>query len=188
LRTGEISAYRTQPYDSDFERGERASSDHCTKRSRARLAMIDRSLVGHTFQPVHTRVDADGVRRFAAAIGDTDPVYYDEAVAIERGFRSIPIPPTYVFSLKHHALSPEHALETLGIDAGSGKLLHAEQSFSYHRPICVGDELTFVERVADVYEKKGGSLRFMVLETIVTDQFDEEVAAIRHTEVLRVDP
>ncbi|MET0984669.1 MAG: MaoC family dehydratase N-terminal domain-containing protein [Steroidobacteraceae bacterium] len=149
--------------------------------------MIDRSSIGREFPAVQARVEADGVRAFARSIGETDPIYFDHDAAVARGYRGIPAPPTYAFCLKLNTVSPEHTLESLGVHAGSGQLLHAEQSFSYKQPICVGDELTFRERVADVYEKKGGSLIFIVLETIVSNSQGQEAQRIRHTEVLRVD-
>jgi hypothetical protein len=149
--------------------------------------MIDRSLIGYEFPPTHARVEAAGVSAFARAIGETDRVYFDRDEAIARGYRNIPVPPTYAFILKHCSADPESRLATLGITGGSGKLLHAEQSFSYKAPIVVGDQLTFRERVADIFEKKGGSLIFVVLETVVTNDRGQEAAIIRHTEVLRVD-
>jgi acyl dehydratase len=149
------------------------------------VAGADRSLVGREFPPSFAQVEAAAVRRFAQAIGERDPVFFDEAVARAAGHRGIPVPPTYAFCLKHASSSPEHALRELGIEGGSGKLLHAEQAFEYLAPICVGDRLCFRERVADVYEKKGGALVFIVLETRVTGHEDREVAVIRHTEVIR---
>ncbi len=78
-------------------------------------------------------------------------------------------------------------LRSLGVEGESGKLLHAEQSFEYVTPICAGDRISFRERVADVYEKKGGALVFVVLETLVTGADERPVAVIRHTEVVRRD-
>ncbi|MNN92403.1 hypothetical protein D3C81_2106840 [compost metagenome] len=48
-----------------------------------------------------------------------------------------------------------------------------------------GDTLHFETRVADVYDKKGGALHFVVQETKVTNQKGEHVADLRSTLVER---
>jgi acyl dehydratase len=149
--------------------------------------MLDRSVIGREFPTVSVTVELDAVRRFARAIGETSPVFFDDAVARAQGYRGVPIPPTYVFCLKHAVSSPDGVLRSLGVEGESGKLLHAEQSFEYVTPICAGDRLSFHERVADVYEKKGGALVFIILETLVNDADERRVAVIRHTEVVRTD-
>jgi hypothetical protein len=133
-------------------------------------------------------VDAAALRCFAQAIGETDPIFFEVSAARAAGYRDLPIPPTYAFCLKHLGGSaPDGALRALGVEGGSGKLLHAEQAFEYLEPICAGDQLCFTERVADVYDKKGGALTFVVLETHVSDAAGRVLALIRHTEVIRND-
>jgi acyl dehydratase len=149
--------------------------------------MLDRSVIGRELPSVSVTVELDAVRRFAGAIGETNQIFFDEAAARASGYRSVPIPPTYVFCLKHAVSSPDDVLRSLGVEGESGKLLHAEQSFDYVAPICAGDRLNFRERVADVYEKKDGALVFVVLETVVSDDDGRRMAVIRHTEVVRRD-
>jgi hypothetical protein len=149
------------------------------------MPTFDRSIIGREFPPCSAVVEAEAVRRFARAIGETNAVFFDEAAARAQGYRGLPIPPTYVLTLKHAVSSPDSALRALGVESGSGKLLHAEQAFEYLQLTCVGDRLCFRERVADVFEKKGGALVFIVFETRVTDERERPVALIRHTEVLR---
>ncbi|MNF06367.1 hypothetical protein D3C80_2063010 [compost metagenome] len=48
-----------------------------------------------------------------------------------------------------------------------------------------GDTLTFDTRVADVYDKKGGALQFVVNETRVTNQDGEHIADLRSSLVQR---
>jgi N-terminal half of MaoC dehydratase len=151
------------------------------------MAVLDRSVIGREFPPSYATVEASAALRFAQAIGETNEVFLDELSARTQGYRGLCVPPTYAFVLKHQGASPDAALRELGVEGGSGKLLHAEQAFEYLRPICAGDRLCFRERVADVYEKKGGALLFIVLETRVTDELERLVAVIRHTEVIRRD-
>jgi acyl dehydratase len=48
-----------------------------------------------------------------------------------------------------------------------------------------GDRLSFAQRVADIYDKKGGLLEFMVRETRVSNQRGEPVADLVATTVVR---
>ena len=41
------------------------------------------------------------------------------------------------------------------------RVLHGEQSFTYHRTAYAGDTLSFDTRIVDVYDKKNGSLSFV---------------------------
>ena len=66
------------------------------------------------------------------------------------------------------------SIEDMGIELA--RVLHGEQSFTYHRMAYAGDVLSFDCHVADIYQKKGGALDFMVRETRVTNQRGEHVA------------
>ncbi len=143
--------------------------------------------IGREFPPAWADVEAEAIRRFAAAIGDRQPIYMEREAARAAGFRDVVAPPTFAFVLKYKAASPVDTLATLGIDGAAGKLLHAEQAFDYFEPICAGDRLCFRERVADLYERKDGALLFVVLVTEVSNQDSVRVAKISHTEVVRRD-
>jgi acyl dehydratase len=152
---------------------------------------IDKGAIGRRFPVTQGTVDAAGISAFAAALGETNPIYFDEAAARAAGYRAIPAPPTYAICIKMAAQSePPEALiwNALGIDGHGVTLLHAEQGFVYRQAICAGDVLSFEERVADIYEKKGGTLVFVVLEAEVRNQLGENVALISHTEVARFAP
>jgi acyl dehydratase len=151
---------------------------------------LDRSRIGTRFPCVQARVDAGEITAFARAIGDSNPIYCDESAAVAKGYRSIPAPPTFAFCLKmkQQTESPDQLLwKVLGTDGAGITLLHAEQSFAYDSAICAGDTLSFEEHIADIYEKKGGALVFVVLETRVTNQAGNQVARFRHTEAARRD-
>jgi acyl dehydratase len=51
-----------------------------------------------------------------------------------------------------------------------------------------GDELTARSRIADIYDKKGGLLEFVVRETTVTDQEGAVVAVLRSSTVVQNRP
>jgi acyl dehydratase len=140
---------------------------------------MDKSAIGRTGQPVTMVVELGKVREFARAIKDDNPIYFDESTA-QREAGGIMAPPTF--------------LMTLGFwDDGRGRpklemdlrrVLHGEQEFEYLKPIYVGDVLTAVTRVEDIFEKqgsRGGTMAFGVTATEFRNQKGELVAISRST-------
>ncbi|EKD36138.1 MAG: hypothetical protein ACD_75C01618G0003 [uncultured bacterium] len=148
--------------------------------------MIDKKFIGLASKPHTVDVEKGRLRFFAKAIGETDPIYTDEAAARAAGYNSLPAPPTFAFCLEMEKPNPFEDLEAMGIDLG--KVLHAEQSFTYHGPICAGDRLTFQSRVADIYDKKNGALDFVVQDCTVTNQNGVLVSELRRVIVVRNEP
>ena len=133
--------------------------------------MASAALVGHRLPTVHARVEAGRLRAFRRTIGSAEP---GNPVA----------PPTYLFALEMlEADRPLAFVEDLGVDMAA--VLHSEQAFTYHAPVRAGDEIRLETVVADVFEKKGGALVFVVQETRATNQHDVHVADIRRTLVIR---
>lgn len=145
--------------------------------------MIGRAAVGHRTKPFDVEVEKGRLRLFAKAIGETDPVYTDEAAARAAGFRSLPVPPTFLFCLEMERPDPYDWFDELGIPLG--RVLHGEQAFRYHAVPCAGDVLTFAAEVTDVYDKKNGALEFLVQRNRVSNQHGEQVAEFDRTVVIR---
>jgi acyl dehydratase len=145
--------------------------------------MIDRSNIGRVLPPYSVEVEKGRLRFFAKAIGETNPVYTDEQAAREAGYRSLPVPPTFLFSLEREDSHRFEFLNSLGADLH--RVLHGEQSFTYHKVICAGETVTFEPRIVDIYDKKGGALEFIAMETTVKDKTGELVAELRGLIVLR---
>ncbi len=145
--------------------------------------MIDTRHIGHSLPTFSARIDADRLKFFALACGQTDPVYTDEAAAEAAGHPALPVPPTFLFCLEMAAPNPGALRELLDIPIA--KVLHGEQRFSYHAMCFAGDTLSFEQRIADIYSKKGGLLEFVVRETRVTNQFGTHVADLNGITVVR---
>lgn len=143
--------------------------------------MIDRSVIGQTFGPFASPVETQPLRLFAKATGQTDPVFFDADVAQAAGYRSILAPPTYVMCLidLHQDSWPTYGL----LAPDQPPPLHGSQSFDLFAPICAGDSLTLIHRVADIYDRKGGALEFVVIETDLRDPDGALVARATSTEV-----
>jgi acyl dehydratase len=144
--------------------------------------MIDKKHIGKVIPAFRTVVEAGRLRFFAKATGETNSVYFDESAARDAGHPGLPVPPTFLFSVELE--QPDKSWrDEIGIQVA--RILHGEQSFTYHRMAYAGDVLHFECHVADIYDKKGGALDFVVRETRVTNQKGEHVADLRSVLVHR---
>lgn len=127
---------------------------------------IDPSVLGREFPASTLTIDAGRLQFFAKATGQTDPVYVDTEAARAAGHPDLPVPPSFLFGIELEQPDPFAWLADLGVDLR--RVLHGEQSFTYHSVAHAGDVLTATPRVKDVYSKKGGALDFIVKESAVT--------------------
>ena len=144
--------------------------------------MIDKKHIGMRLPAYDATAEAGQLRFFAKAIGETNPVYTEEAAARDAGHSGLPLPPTFLFSLELQNPSKDWR-DTLGIVAN--RILHGEESFTYHRMAYAGDVLRFQTHISDIYDKKDGALSFVVRDTCVTNQRGEHVADLRSVLVHR---
>lgn len=145
--------------------------------------MIDTSLIGWKSGPTTIEVEKGRLRFFAKAIGETNPIYTDEAAAQAAGYRSLPIPPTFLFCMEVENASAYRFLDVAGINIG--RILHGEQSFRYHHTVCAGDRITFETTISDIYSRKGGALEFFVQDITATNQDGVLVGELRNVVVVR---
>ena len=145
--------------------------------------MIDRKFIGYRTEPFTVEVEKGRLRMFAKAIGETDPIYTDEAAAQAAGYRSLPVPPTFLFCLEMEQPDPYAWFNALELPLEHA--LHGEQAFQYHQMACAGDVLRFTSEIVDIYDKKGGKLWFVAQDNTITNQNGEPVAAFVRTVVIR---
>jgi acyl dehydratase len=141
-----------------------------------------KDLIGTTTQVSTVVVERGPVAFFAGSVFDDSPEYRDERAAKAAGFDAIPVPPTFPFVMENWGrfsdLQGEDAVQGPGMMAAlapllkeGGLILHGEQSFSFHRPVVVGDVLTGTGVIIDAYakESKGKTMTFVVTETAWKD-------------------
>lgn len=138
--------------------------------------MLDKTQIGLKLPAFKAVAEAGQLRFFAKAVGETNPIYSDESAARDAGHPALPLPPTFLFSLE--LLQPSTDWRR-ALNIREGHTLHGEQIFTYHRTAYAGDTLQFDAHIADIYDKKGGSLEFIVKDTRVTNQRGEHVADMR---------
>lgn len=145
--------------------------------------MIDKKWIGHELGASDLPIERSRLRFFAKAIGENDPVYTDGAAARDAGYPDLPAPPTFLFAAELDSGALDRMLDMLGIPVA--KLLHGEQSFTYRKPVCVGDTVTVRSHIEDIYDKRNGALQFVVRASRATDQAGELVAEMRTVLVCR---
>lgn len=145
--------------------------------------MIDKNLIGHSLAPVELPVEEGRLKFLAKALGQTDPIYTDVETARAAGYSNLPAPPTFPFMLEVDALDLMDFMKFVGQDLK--KLLHGEQGFEYHHPICAGDRITTVKTITDIFDKKDGALEFLVSENTFTNQDGVLCATSRTSYVFR---
>ena len=145
--------------------------------------MLNTQLKGTELTAFSVEVERGRLRTFAKATGQDNPIYWDEAAARAQGHPGLPLPPTFLFCLEMEGPNPMEVFERLGVNYAH--VLHGEQHFFFHRLAHAGETLRFHPRIADLYEKKGGTLGFIVCETRVEASDGAAVADLRSVMVVR---
>lgn len=155
-------------------------------------------LIGTELPPATVAVERGAVAAFAAAVTDTSPVYRRADAAAAGGFAAIPAPPTFTFAARLlgafedlQPARPDGALDVAEIIAAlradGGLILHAEQEFTYHRPVLAGSTVRLTGLVEDVRvttNSRGKQLTFVRIRTDTHDEAGEllvtEVMTLLH--------
>lgn len=138
---------------------------------------FDRSILGKVFDETDfPPVTKEALLRFAAALGEANPLYTDEAEAAAGPYRGLVAPPTYVARLRPKKMTPEYLprFGKVGFDAG--------RDVEIFTPVRPGDRLKMVSTIHDIYEKTGrsGSMYFIVVRNEISNQTGAKVATVDH--------
>ncbi|AXF55164.1 MaoC family dehydratase N-terminal domain-containing protein [Salicibibacter kimchii] len=136
-------------------------------------------LVGLEFEPYSLDVEKGKIREFALAIGDYNPIYFEEDAAKKEGFEGIPIPFTFLQVIDMWG-GNSFDKKIRMLDLSRGRILHGEQDYEMFADIYAGNRLTVSSKVINVQEKKGslGAINLITTENTYTNQQDEKVVAI----------
>jgi acyl dehydratase len=150
-----------------------------------RSSTVDRNAIGRESKPALNEVEKGSIRRFAEALGETNPIYFEEAAARAAGYRSVVAPPTFPTTLRAGSDLRE------GLLLSPGKhLLQAEQSFEYARPIVAGDKLMVRSKIVEVSQRQtpSGLTDVVVIEDEGRDENQDVVYRSRQLWVVRMAP
>lgn len=144
------------------------------------MVEFDRSVLGVESSPISYEVEKGAIRKFAEAIGDEDPLYYDEQAAQAAGFKTIVAPPTFLCSFR------AQELPDLKIQFGRVRL-NGGNEYEYYQPMYAGDTISVTATYADVTERTGrtGIMIFIITQLTFRNQRGEVVAIGRNTGIMR---
>src|SRR5215813_3467512 len=142
---------------------------------------LDPALVGHETRQQTGLIAAEDIRRFADAVGDTNPVFRDPEAAQRAGYRAIPALPTFITRFRvpfaEAGLDPEHS-----------QVLHGEQEYEYTRPLYADDTLIVRHRVASLRQSGRGGMAILTLEQLGDSSAGERIVTGRATVIVRDAP
>ena len=136
-----------------------------------------RAMIGSETGRASGRVVKQEFQRWAAAVKDRNPLYFDADFARAHGYRDVVMPPMY---LSHGTLGVAD-LDTLrpdGIPGGSGRgdlplpntprRMAGGENITFHHPVYDGDVLTSVRVIEKIEEKHGRSGAFVLVTSRTT--------------------
>jgi len=150
-------------------------------------------LIGRAGDVMVSEVEKGAIRKFADAVGDRNPLYWDEEYARSTRFGGIIAPPGFFgWPTKWESVMPvifglrQEVIDTMS-KAGYGRLLDGGIEYDFYCPVRVGDIISGLPRVKDIYEReiKTGKLVFSVTEITYTNQNGDIVAKLRQNWIHR---
>ena len=137
-------------------------------------------------------VTARDIRRFAQAVGETNPVHYDEDYAKSAGYGTIVAPPLFcqMFTFEDvpaDRLPGDGSPIEMDVPIPAQRTVGGASSYEIFQRVRAGDQITAKSTLRDVFSKEGksGKLYFVVVETEFSNQRNEPVAKETATYIKR---
>jgi acyl dehydratase len=130
-------------------------------------------------------------QRYAIAVGDLNPIYFDDAAARAAGYPGIVAPPNFLTSVLGWQPGPaEPDLLDDGTEPGmlvpelrGLRLMGGGNELTFGKPVRPGAIVTARRKLVDLYrrEAKFGELIFSISDVVYTDQDGERLVTCRET-------
>jgi acyl dehydratase len=142
---------------------------------------IGTSATGKAFPAVNYAVGREKVREFAAAVGETNPLYFDVDAARAAGHTDVVAPPMFAVVYSWRAMGQAVFDPQVGINFAM--LVHGGQEFRWGPLVVAGDEIDTTVTVKDISQR--GDMGFYVFESVSTNQRGETVCTGTWTNIVR---
>ena len=128
------------------------------------------------------------IKRFALAVGDNNPLYFDEEYAGKSRYQGITAPPTMIFEMSHNIGaemgedgSPEDAWGRL--PSPFKNIIRGGNEYEFYQPVRPGDVISTANKIVQIYERPGkaGTMVFMINELTYYNQRGEKLGLNRET-------
>lgn len=137
--------------------------------------------VGKTYEPTVYAVGREKIREYAHAVGETDRLYLDPAVARAAGHRDVVAPPMFCVVYSSAAIAPAIFDPEVGINFAL--MVHGGQEFTWGPLVVAGDEITTRVTVASIEQR--GDKGFFVFESVSANQDGATVCTGTWTNIVR---
>lgn len=148
-----------------------------------------RAYIGTAMEPLPLpeAIYPSDVRRFLEATEDRNPLWTDDGFARSVGYHGRVVPPLLVVQL-YRRTNPEGADSVqiwpgLVLPEGYADSRNAGAEIEWLEPVYVGDQLTFQNRLVDIYARQGrrALVIYLVRETEIRNQHGELVVRLHST-------
>ena len=136
-------------------------------------------------------VEYDPIRRFCHMSGDANPLFLDPEYARKTKHGEVVCPPLFVGYFGSGGLwppsqetTPKRAPALPDVPTPGDKAINMSTDWEFFRPVKVGDRLSSVNRIADVFIKAirlDPKAFWIVTEATYSNQYGEVVAKSRNT-------
>lgn len=139
-----------------------------------------KSMIGVESEPSVFEIEKEPIRRWAEAIGDSNPLYHDEEYAKKEGYRSIIAPPGFI---AQYAYPVKLGQGRVRFSTPFARMLNGGNEYEFFKPVQAGDMITSTNKLAELFERDGrmGKMLFIISETTFKNQDGDVVAKARGT-------
>jgi acyl dehydratase len=157
--------------------------------------------IGKSVGVVACEVEKGAIKKFADAVEDPNPLYWDERHAGKSRYGSIVAPPGFfgwpvnlprgmTFQRPTDISEPPEVAEGMRValaKAGYWRVVDGGIEYEFFQPVRAGDMLTAKSIIKEIREREGktGKMAFVIIETAYHNKKDELVAKARATAIYR---
>ena len=144
---------------------------------------LRQNILGREGVPTYLDIEKGHVKRFAEAIGDSNPLWTDEETAIQSPNEGLTAPPTFL-RVATSVLPEVPELEPLN------RLLDGGSEWEFRGPVYVGETITAVSKITSIRQRNlsVGPAIFLQSETTYSRKDNTITAIQRSTVILYSEP
>jgi len=137
-------------------------------------------MVGIAEQPLIYEIEKGMIKRFAQAIGDSNPLWQDEGYAAKTSYGGIIAPPNFILTLGFSGILRDFIADP------EITVLHGSTEMDSYQAVRPGDVITVTSTVRSVREMQGevGKMLFVTFDMLYKNKKDELVAECRQMTII----
>jgi acyl dehydratase len=142
---------------------------------------LNTQAIGKTYEPFVYAVGREKIREYAAAVGETNPLFFDVDAARTAGYADVIAPP--MFAVVYAGGSVVPAIFDPDVGLNFAMMVHGGQEFHWGPLVVAGDEITTTTEVKDIADR--GGMGFYVFDSVSKNARGETVCTGTWTNIVR---